>query len=118
MAWTNPLFLIPAIIGVVCIAMGIIMRKYPPKQINGLYGYRTSRSMLSQERWGFAQQFAAKEFLKSGVRLASIAVLGLVVNIGNGVGLAIGLVIGLAFVAIPWMLTEKALKERFGEVEA
>ena len=117
MAWTNPLFLIPAIIGVVCIAMGVIMRKYPPKQINYLYGYRTAQSMMSQERWEFAQQYAASVFLKWGALLSLIALLGLVLKIGEAIGLAIGLLIGIAFVAIPWMLTERALKERFGETK-
>lgn len=115
MIWTNPLFLIPAILSVVCVAMSIIMRKYPPKQINDLYGYRTTRSMLSQERWDFAQQYAAKEFLKWGTLLSLVALLGLFLEIGRTMGLVVGLLVGIAFVVIPCLLTEKALKDQFGQ---
>ncbi len=118
MAWTNPLFLLPAIIGITVVVASVIMRKYPPRQINYLYGYRTTRSMLSQERWDFAQKFAAKAFLKWGIILTSISLVGLAVDVSNGLGLAIGLGVGIALIAIPWLLTEKALKNRFGEAEA
>lgn len=42
---TNPMLLGT---GVIFILMGLIMYIFPPKKINGLYGYRTSSSMESR----------------------------------------------------------------------
>lgn len=36
---------------------------FPPKKVNYLYGYRTFRSMKSQEAWNFANRFSAKYLL-------------------------------------------------------
>ena len=41
----NPLFLIPALTGFIFIVAGFIQYKFPPKNINAFYGYRTNRSM-------------------------------------------------------------------------
>ena len=40
--------------------VGVVFWMYPPKKINGLYGYRTTRSCKSQEAWDFAQRYSAK----------------------------------------------------------
>ena len=45
------LLLIPAVM----IVVGAVFLKRPPKRVNGFYGYRTQRSMSSQEAWDFAQ---------------------------------------------------------------
>lgn len=118
MPWTNPLFLTPAIIGVACMVASILMRRYPPKEINYLYGYRTAQSMLSQERWDFAQQVAAQEFLKWGALLSLLALSGLFINIDIVLGLILGIALGIGLVIIPWVRTERALKQRFGETGA
>lgn len=39
--------------------IGFLFRKYPPKNINGIYGYRTSRSKKNQESWDLAQAFSS-----------------------------------------------------------
>ena len=33
---------------------------FRPKQINGLIGYRTKKSMKNQENWNFSQKYATK----------------------------------------------------------
>ena len=40
--------------------MGLIFYFRPPKKINGLYGYRTTRSMKNPENWLFANKLAPK----------------------------------------------------------
>src|SRR5688572_16208810 len=40
--------------------MGLIFYFRPPKKINGLYGYRTTRSMKNPENWHFANKLAPK----------------------------------------------------------
>ena len=44
--------LIPA----VTIWYGLRFKKNPPREVNALFGYRTSRSMKNQETWDFAQR--------------------------------------------------------------
>ncbi|KAB2808676.1 SdpI family protein [Phaeocystidibacter luteus] len=52
----NPVILVSSVIL-------ILFRILPPKEINGWYGYRTSRSMKSTIHWNFAQRFSANMFL-------------------------------------------------------
>jgi len=46
---------------------GLIWRKNGPKTINSVYGYRTKRSMASQEAWNFAHIYSGKIFLSVGL---------------------------------------------------
>lgn len=45
---------------------GWVMKKHPPKNINGFLGYRTERSMRSQETWSFAHQYCGRLWLMMG----------------------------------------------------
>lgn len=45
---------------------GWIFQKHPPRRVNGLYGYRTARSMKSQELWDFAQQLCGRLWWRMG----------------------------------------------------
>ncbi len=53
-------FVIALLDGIVYVIAGIISAKWPPKDINGWYGYRTPRSMKSPEAWEFAQPYSAR----------------------------------------------------------
>jgi uncharacterized membrane protein len=57
----NPLVNITFLCGLLFIIAGYILLKFPPKNINSLYGYRTSSSMENQEKWDFAQNYSSKE---------------------------------------------------------
>jgi len=94
---------------------GIIMTKFPPKKINSLYGYRTSNSIKSQERWDYAQIYSGKEMIRSGIILVLLSVLGLTDITGPFPGMIIG--IGLMIVSFIMVLirTEKAINLRFGK---
>lgn len=46
------------------VILGIIFFKFPPKKINHLYGYRTSRSMKNQTVWDAANGYSSKLFLQ------------------------------------------------------
>lgn len=54
------------LIPLLMIGFGSAFQKHPPKEINGLYGYRTSRSMKNQETWLFANQYCGKLWWKLG----------------------------------------------------
>ncbi|SMC36928.1 SdpI family protein [Cellulophaga tyrosinoxydans] len=49
------------------IGIGFYWFKYPPKNINNLYGYRTRRSMANQQIWDYANKIGAKMLLVLGV---------------------------------------------------
>ena len=58
--------LIPALM----IGFGILMLKKPPKEINGLFGYRTAMSMKNMDTWRFAHDYAGSLWWKIGLIMA------------------------------------------------
>ena len=55
-------FIVPAAM----ILGGRMMWKHPPKDINGIVGYRTRRSMKNKETWKFAQEYCGRLWWKIG----------------------------------------------------
>jgi uncharacterized membrane protein len=112
---STPLFLIPFYCGILYVAAGFLLWRFPPKNINSLYGYRTKSSMKNQARWDFSQQFSANEMIKWGVVMLLSSILGLVTHLSESLGTILG--IGLLILATITLLirTERAIKERFGE---
>lgn len=110
----NPLFLIPILTGLTFVIAGIIMIIIPPKKINSLYGYRTSSSMKSQERWDFSQKYVAQELIKFGAILTLSSILGLVYDFSENISTIMGL--GFMLIAVIFLILkiEKAIKIRFG----
>ncbi|HMP98127.1 MAG TPA: SdpI family protein [Cyclobacteriaceae bacterium] len=41
------------------LVIGYLFMRFPPKKINHFYGYRTPRSMRSQEAWDFANKYSS-----------------------------------------------------------
>lgn len=74
----GPFLILDALTGIILIVVGFILLRYPPKEINSLYGYRTEKSMKSQEAWDFAQIFSSKLMIKAGVFLSLVGLLGYV----------------------------------------
>ncbi len=54
------------VIPLVMLVSGYIMKKHPPKKINGTVGYRTLKSMRNQETWDFAHQLCGAIWIKVG----------------------------------------------------
>ncbi len=52
--------------------LGLIFRKFPPKKINSLYGYRTKRSMANQATWRAANGYWTRVYLKSHLYLLAL----------------------------------------------
>jgi len=110
----NPLFLIPILTGLTFVIAGIIMIIIPAKKINSLYGYRTSSSMKSRERWDFSQKYAAQVLVKFGAILTLSSILGLVYDFSENISTIMGL--GFMLIAVIFLILkiEKAIKIRFG----
>lgn len=101
-------------VGPLFILLGYYFSKFPPKKINNIYGYRTPRSMKSQEAWDFAQVYGAKKMMVAGLIMLVAGVLLLPFNLTENIAapLSIGILVGTAI----WMIvaTERELKKKFG----
>ena len=115
MPWDNPLFWIPIISGPVFVLAGWILLKYPPKAINGLYGYRTPSSMKNQERWDFAQPYSAKALMKWGGLLTPCGLIGLFYHPSETIAVILGLAFMVSAVILLIVQVEKAIQKRFGD---
>lgn len=51
------------VIGPLLLILAIIFKAFPPKKRNWVYGYRTHRSMKSQESWDAANKYSTELML-------------------------------------------------------
>ena len=113
MEWTANLLQMPLLCGTIFMIAGLVMYIFPPKKINPLYGYRTSSSMKSIERWHFAQRFSALKIMQGSVFLLLSSFLGLLIKIEGKIGLIPGILFPLIVVFFILFTTENALKNKF-----
>jgi len=59
------------------VLLGRRFRTRPPAEINGVYGYRTARSMKSRETWDFAHRYIGGLWVRLGLVLLPLSVLPL-----------------------------------------
>jgi len=57
----------PQLIGLIFLIMGFIQKRFPPKHINSLYGYRMPSAMKNQQTWDEANSFSARYMIKLGL---------------------------------------------------
>ena len=110
---SNNIILVPLITGPFFILAGLIMWYFPPKEINGLYGYRTSSSMLNEERWEFAQKYAAQQMMKFGGILLLSSVIGIFYHPNDIIATIIGLALLIAVCILIFRTVERAIQNRF-----
>lgn len=113
MQWTDPVFLIAASTGLAFAIAGWIMQRYPPKEINSWYGYRTPRAMRSQAHWDFAQAFSAKQLLQYGWGLLALSLIPSYLGTSNRTEMLVGIGFTLLVTFMPIIRTEQALKSKF-----
>jgi uncharacterized membrane protein len=101
-----PLF----IVGFVFAVAAFITLKFPPKKINSIYGYRTSRSMKNQENWDLAQRFSSQLMLKQGLIMFVMAFILAVLPISTEVSTLISMSLLVTSVINLFVQTEKRLK--------
>ena len=115
MEFSSPIFIICISTGIIFILTGFLTQRFPPKQINNIYGYRTKSSKKSKERWDFAQAYSSTLMIKLGIVLCFISALGLVVYFEEIVSVLMALIfILLIAITLVWR-TENALKNKFGD---
>jgi uncharacterized membrane protein len=106
---------ISALCGVIFILAGWVVYVFPPKKINYLYGYRTSASMKSQERWDFSQRYSAVQMIRIGFIMVSLSFVGKVLPNTEITQLVGGLAITILGAVYIMLSTERELKKRFKE---
>ena len=111
----NSLFFMPLLVGSIFFVMGFIMYKFPPKEINYLYGYRTSNSMKSKERWDFAQVYSAKLMIYCGVFLMIFSGFGLVFHLPISRGVFVSSIAIFVSLGVLIYKTERAITQKFGK---
>lgn len=103
---------------VLMIICGNMMWKHTPKNINGVIGYRTKRSMKNMETWKFAHVYCGRLWWKIGwvMLVFSTIVHILMYNSSEDViGLNGGALctIQCIILFVPIVLTERALRRNF-----
>ena len=98
-------------VGIVFILAGVILYVFPPKKINGLYGYRTQTSMQSQQKWDFAQTYSAKIMMLTGLIFTLIAPSKGLFKTNESVDLGIGMFCMIVGSILMIVVVEKALRK-------
>lgn len=91
-----------------------------PEEINSVFGYRTRRSMASQEAWNFAHHACGKLWFRWGLVLLPVTVGLMLLVWGRDTGTvglfgAVVMVVQLAVLLLSVAVVENALKRTFGE---
>ena len=61
------IFACDLLIPVIMLVFGIVMYKHAPKNINYIFGYRTSRSMKNDDTWKFAHEYCGRLWWRLGL---------------------------------------------------
>lgn len=102
------------------ILLGRGFMKNPPGEINGGYGYRTSRSMRNRETWSFAHAYSGRFWYRAGRPLLAVSVLWMALLLGREIETVgnFGLIL-TAMQMVPFLAvipaTERALKREFDD---
>ena len=112
------MFIMDLLIPIIMILLGRAFLKKAPKEINYIFGYRTSRSMKNRDTWEFAHRYCGKIWLICGLTLIPIVAGIMLCFIGADtktvgyVGAAL-LVFPPLLIILSIILTERALKNAF-----
>lgn len=112
--------LVTALLIPVCMLfLGRHFQKKPPREINSGYGYRTTRSMRSQEAWDFAQRYSGRFWVRAARPTLAVSLVWMLLLLGRDIGTAgasatvlMGLQMFPFLAVIP--ATERALRRKFG----
>lgn len=102
------------------VGFGKYFIKNAPKEINEVFGYRTSMSMKNKETWEFAHRYCGKLWLTIGFFMLIPSVIAMLFVIGKDesvVGTFGGIICGIQLVFLVGSIfpTERALKSNFDE---
>ena len=114
------MLVIVLLIPMIMIVTGLCFTKKPPKKINCVFGYRTSRSTRSPEAWEFANRYMGKLWYRVGMILLPVSLIPMLFVMGKsadavGIMATVITVIQLIPVVGSIVPVERALKKKFGD---
>ena len=113
---TIDLWTISMILPILIILVGAIFRRHYPKTPNSAVGYRTWRSMQSQETWDYANRRFGQVVFPLGFAAAGVcALFNLCLPLGIGILILIDLISEAIFLIFPIFKVEAELKRWFDE---
>lgn len=100
------------------IGFGRYFRKSAPRNINPVFGYRTSRSMKNRETWEFAHRLCGKIWYRTGWVLFPVSIIPMIFVVGKDadtVGTLGGIITTIQIVPLLGSIipVERALKKTF-----
>ena len=120
MAFGYIMLLVILIMPLMMVGFGLLLMKNPPKKKNSYYGYRTRRSVRSQDTWDFAHYYFGKLWLVCGLVSIPISLVPICLVLGKSeqvISVAGLIVLGIQtlLLLVTILLTERALKKNFDE---
>lgn len=108
------------LIPIMMLGFGLLMCKRTPKNINYIFGYRTTRSMKNQDTWKFAHEYCGNIWWKVGLALLVVTVIAHIPFYNSSedvLGTVTIIVMTIQIIALiaPIFPTERALKNTFND---
>lgn len=108
------------LVPLIMLFFGLYFKNKSPKEINSLFGYRTTMSMKNKDTWEFAHHYCGRLWLVLGMIMLPLSVIPMLFIINQDidvVGIAGGIIEGIQVVVLLISIfpTEKALKKTFDE---
>ena len=100
------------------IIFGKYFSKHAPKNINGIFGYRTFMSTINKETWKFAHNYCGRIWFYMGSILLIISAIGMLFLMKKNKDIIknfniVLTIMQMIFLLSPIVLTELALKKNF-----
>ncbi|MCI8740439.1 MAG: SdpI family protein [Oscillibacter sp.] len=91
----------------------------PPRNINMGYGYRSHRSMQSQEAWDFAQVYSGRFWVRVGRPVLAVSLVWMLLLFDRDIGtVGTSAVVLMGIQMLPFLAvipaTERVLRRKFG----
>ena len=108
------------LVPLIMLFFGFYFKNKSPKEINSLFGYRTTMSMKNKDTWEFAHHYCGRLWLVLGMIMLPLSGIPMLFFINQDidvVGIAGGIIEGIQVVVLLISIfpTEKALKKTFDE---
>ncbi len=97
------------ILGVLLVIVFIIFRLFPPKKMNSIYGYRSSKSTQSIENWKFANKYFAIKGLIVGILSIAIGLLSTYLIASYSTGITV--ISTISLLILIFVATERRLSQ-------
>ena len=112
------MLLMDLLIPLTMVVFGKMFMTKSPKNINVVFGYRTTMSMKNKDTWEFAHKYCGKLWLKCGLVLLPLSIVPLIFTFNKGtdiIGTVGGIVCTVQLVPLIGSIfpTEAALKRIF-----